>query len=271
MITVADAYGRDWRIPGSLSDIDLDVAYFYAFGKGTGRSKYFPFLAYGDDLVVDHTTTSNVVEALTQLGFQVNVSKSFLGDSAYRESCGKHYYRGTDVTPFRFKTRAVSPRIDVTTLASIIDTANRAGQFAYDNCRKHLIQFILYYPIMGVKENRHGSRNPVLFSNDPDDSMAIISSNPHNYHLKKREFGPDAVGTSLQFQRDEVESITMGPQSKVHPSKRFDGYYYTLWWRSRYYDEIDGSRSRVSSSEDSSSVITADAFGTAPRWRWTPT
>lgn len=269
MVTIADAYNLDWRVDGSLSRIkNLDVAWNYCFGDGRdldmGRSAYFPFRCYGDDIVVDNATTSNVIEALTALGFEVNADKSFVGNKAYRESCGKHYFRGDDVTPYRFKTKPVTQRMSVDALASVIDAANRAGEFGYVFLRKHLIQFCLYHDIHGINR-KPGTMNPVLFSEDEDSSLAIYSTNARNNHLRSRNFGDPGKGTHNDYQRSEVLSISLGPTVKRKLSRKFDNYHYTVWWNSRYYN------SGESSLDDSSTVLTADTRGLGVRWRWTPT
>lgn len=55
--------------------------------------------AYGDDLIVPTECYPLLVEVLVALGFVVNLSKSY-HDGPFRESCGKDYFRGTDVRPY---------------------------------------------------------------------------------------------------------------------------------------------------------------------------
>jgi len=54
---------------------------------------------YGDDLVVPSCHYDSVVRRLQEAGFTPNPKKSF-STGPYRESCGKHYYLGADITPF---------------------------------------------------------------------------------------------------------------------------------------------------------------------------
>jgi len=54
---------------------------------------------YGDDLIAPINTTRALIEALPKFGFSPNSKKTFL-EGPFRESCGKHYFRGVDVTPF---------------------------------------------------------------------------------------------------------------------------------------------------------------------------
>lgn len=57
------------------------------------------FLVYGDDIVVHTDEAPDVIKVLSYCGFSCNMKKTFV-DGPFRESCGKHYFRGVDVTPF---------------------------------------------------------------------------------------------------------------------------------------------------------------------------
>lgn len=58
---------------------------------------------YGDDIIIP----SRVHELLSRFflynGFFLNGKKTFSGPQGFRESCGGHYYKGHDVTPFYVK------------------------------------------------------------------------------------------------------------------------------------------------------------------------
>ena len=53
---------------------------------------------YGDDIVVTVDDFDAVVDILCFSGFSVNKKKTY-ASGPYRESCGKHYFHGRDVTP----------------------------------------------------------------------------------------------------------------------------------------------------------------------------
>lgn len=55
--------------------------------------------AYGDDLIVRSEHYDTVCQRLVEAGFTPNPKKSF-STGPYRESCGKHYFLGNDITPF---------------------------------------------------------------------------------------------------------------------------------------------------------------------------
>lgn len=54
---------------------------------------------YGDDLIYIKSMHSTVVHVFEELGFVINVDKTF-ATGRFRESCGGDYYHGVDVRPF---------------------------------------------------------------------------------------------------------------------------------------------------------------------------
>lgn len=54
---------------------------------------------YGDDLVVPVECYEPVERLLNHCGFKLNEKKSY-ATGPFRESCGKHYFNGSDVSPF---------------------------------------------------------------------------------------------------------------------------------------------------------------------------
>lgn len=59
-------------------------------------------LVYGDDIVVPVSCSGLLLRVLSFAGFTPNWKKSYC-EGPFRESCGKHYFRGRDVTPFYVK------------------------------------------------------------------------------------------------------------------------------------------------------------------------
>ena len=57
---------------------------------------------YGDDIIVPVEAADRVIEVLFACGFHTNKEKTFT-HGPFRESCGKHYFLGHDVTPFNVK------------------------------------------------------------------------------------------------------------------------------------------------------------------------
>jgi hypothetical protein len=66
--------------------------------------------AYGDDIIVPSAHAPRVIEWLEAFGFKVNSEKSFW-TGRFRESCGKEYYDGIDVSIVRVRELlSASPR-----------------------------------------------------------------------------------------------------------------------------------------------------------------
>lgn len=57
---------------------------------------------YGDDIICPSGLRDSVESTLEFFGFTLNPSKSFW-DGSFRESCGKHWFNGAEVTPFYVK------------------------------------------------------------------------------------------------------------------------------------------------------------------------
>lgn len=57
------------------------------------------FSVYGDDIIFPSDLVPELLDYLNWLGFTPNRKKTHW-EGGYRESCGKHYFHGSDVTPF---------------------------------------------------------------------------------------------------------------------------------------------------------------------------
>jgi len=82
---------------------------------------------YGDDLIVPVDSVQSVIESLETYGFKVNSNKSFW-TGKFRESCGKEYYDGTDVSIVRLRRELPASRTDVSELISAVSMGNQLTQ-----------------------------------------------------------------------------------------------------------------------------------------------
>jgi hypothetical protein len=78
---------------------------------------------YGDDLIVPTDCAATVIRWLESFGFRVNRDKSFW-TGEFRESCGKEYWRGHDVSVVKFRTPLPSSQRDVDRVVSTVATRN---------------------------------------------------------------------------------------------------------------------------------------------------
>lgn len=79
---------------------------------------------FGDDIICPSSCAPAVSLTLSDVGFKLNESKSFWS-GWFRESCGKHYFRGRDVTPFYMKKGLRTPHDIMWACNSLRRAANR--------------------------------------------------------------------------------------------------------------------------------------------------
>jgi len=79
---------------------------------------------YGDDIIVPTDCVSLVVAELEAFGFRVNTNKSFW-TGKFRESCGKEYYDGEDVSVVRMRSDIPSDRRNVREIVSSVSFRNQ--------------------------------------------------------------------------------------------------------------------------------------------------
>lgn len=79
---------------------------------------------YGDDIIIPVDCMSSVIRALEEFSLKVNVDKSF-GTGMFRESCGREYYRGRDVSITRVRSVLPSSLKDATEVIAVVSLRNR--------------------------------------------------------------------------------------------------------------------------------------------------
>lgn len=87
----------------------LETLIFWAICKGSSEDaklscEQHDIAVYGDDIVVRYKASAVIINALEWAGFTVNKSKTFL-TGPFKESCGRDYFRGTNIRPFYLKRR----------------------------------------------------------------------------------------------------------------------------------------------------------------------
>jgi hypothetical protein len=86
---------------GNGFTFELESLMFYAIALSTCKNTGLVSV-YGDDIICHQDDALELVNELETFGFQINRSKSHLG-GVFFESCGRHQFRTTDVTPFYMK------------------------------------------------------------------------------------------------------------------------------------------------------------------------
>lgn len=96
---------------GNGYTFELESLIFWAIGQLTIAETFVAdrsLAIYGDDIICHSWIADELEENLEFFGFSVNKSKSFTSGPFY-ESCGKHYFHGSDVTPVFVKAPVVQP------------------------------------------------------------------------------------------------------------------------------------------------------------------
>lgn len=154
---------------------------------------------YGDDIVVPGNRFDEVVSRLTQLGFVINLDKSFYGDhGGFRESCGGDFFYGENVRPVyvsRFWGGLChGHRCPPSLIESNIDLANRL--IRYPQARLRVIESLL-------------ALKPVpLF--DVDGESGLFSTTPTNYRSKSRyneDYQRNEYWTGITKVRSEKDKL----------------------------------------------------------------
>lgn len=254
---------------------DRDLLQKYLNELPTGDTPYdglYPCAVYGDDIILDSKMSQSLISTLRSLCFTVNDDKSFMASQAYRESCGKHYYVGHDVTPLSFKIKHFERQHSAESLASLISLANRAGDYRYLNLQRFLIQSCLYdnlfvergYTVVHQSDGGITRRkNPVAFSANRNFSNALYSHHPRNDHLQSRE--------NSALQRAEVHLLTVETKKRRYTdSEEYEHYRYQQYWRAWRLRQQVSHDAVFGDSPYVEKIPHYDSFGAVLRRRWAP-
>jgi len=88
------------------------------------RAMHGSVSVYGDDIVVPVGKVGDVVGLLEAFGFKINARKSFW-NGQFRESCGKEYFNGHDVSVVRLRAEVPTSRHDAALINRFTDFRNR--------------------------------------------------------------------------------------------------------------------------------------------------
>lgn len=91
---------------------ELQTALFWAIARSVvevyGGNVDF-ISVYGDDIILPSSAYDLFCSYMSYQGFTINAQKSYSGSCKFRESCGKHFHNGIDVTPFYIKNDVNDP------------------------------------------------------------------------------------------------------------------------------------------------------------------
>jgi len=95
-------YYQKFSSMGNGYTFELESLIFYGLSLAVREAygiKDTRVSVYGDDIIVPTAMAEPLINVLREVGFVPNQKKSFWS-GPFRESCGKHYFLGHDVTPF---------------------------------------------------------------------------------------------------------------------------------------------------------------------------
>ena len=104
---------------------------------------------YGDDIIVPVEYAESVISALNLYGFKVNSHKSFW-NGKFRESCGKEYFAGHDVSIVKVRSVLPKNRRNVSELVSTVSLRNQLYWSGLNRAVRRLDErigrILKYYP-----------------------------------------------------------------------------------------------------------------------------
>jgi len=104
---------------------------------------------YGDDIIVPVEFVHSVIQTLEAFGLKVNGNKSFW-TGKFRESCGKEYYNGRDVSITRVRRKFPTSRKHTAELISTVSLRNQLFVGGYDGAVELLdswIERLIPFPV----------------------------------------------------------------------------------------------------------------------------
>lgn len=177
------------------------------------------FMVYGDDITCDFRVTSILTDLLTKLGFTVNTEKSFTADSAIRESCGRFYMNGYDVSFFKY---SLSPRfafevpeLTAQVLKGVVDMGNRTYRLGF----RHLSEYF----ISSVRASKVRVGKALVQAPVYDELSNVPRSHPLFYEGYTGE--QCRVRFNMDLQRTEVLSLNMQPSQSCKVDRCSDLSY----------------------------------------------
>jgi len=106
---------------------------------------------FGDDIIVPVDFVDHVIHNLEAFGLKVNMNKSFW-KGKFRESCGKDYYGGADVSIVRMRSKFPTSRGDAEEIISTVSFRNLLFKAGYVKTVEWLddrLERLIPFPFVG--------------------------------------------------------------------------------------------------------------------------
>jgi len=135
---------------------------------------------FGDDLIVPRDNVTSVVRVLEHFGARVGTSKSFW-TGKFRESCGKEYFNGHDVSITRVRQAFPAQRQDVSEVVSLVSLRNQLYMSGYWKTVRWidgiLEKLLTHFPTIGPRSSLLGRVSFLA-----NDAKAFVGSRLHPRH-----------------------------------------------------------------------------------------
>jgi hypothetical protein len=143
---------------------------------------------YGDDLIVPIRQVRMIVDTLEHFGARVGASKSFW-TGRFRESCGKEYYDGRDVSIVR--VRRTLPTT-ITDASEVISAVSLRNQLAEVGCFERTVELLdnrlwkilKYFPEVGPDSSLLGRVNPYYDQGTKSPNRTRFDSSLHTRQVR---------------------------------------------------------------------------------------
>jgi hypothetical protein len=158
---------------GNGFTFELESLLFYAITRIVCRRSGVrgTISVYGDDIIAPIGIVPRLKRIFDYIGFTVNMKKSFWR-GPFRESCGKHYHNGFDVTPFYIRREILSLMDLILHLNHVLEWDGRGwGFFTSDSLAAFHKKWSRYVPA-----RLHGGI-------DPSDPGALVTGDLPRHRL----------------------------------------------------------------------------------------
>lgn len=174
-------------------------------------------LIVGDDIGIDSRYSDATAYVLETLGFQVNTSKSFTGSHPFRESCGKEYFKGYDVTPNYYPRSPIGSLDNATTGVLFWDFNLKQGKSQPTDSLSKLVEIQHRMAIWSYHANQYIIAIIKLLC--PEMTESAIGSNENDIWVTnpiiKKSYSPYGYITEFYTQDNPRAKRKYIPRSEV--------------------------------------------------------
>lgn len=150
---------------GNGFTFELESLIFYAMTRTICRKSGVKgtISVFGDDIIAPCNIVPRLKRVFSYFGFRTNAKKTFYR-GPFRESCGKHFWHGVDVSPFYIR-KAIRTKLElIKTLNQILEWDGRGwGFFLTEELQRLHVKYSKY-----IDRQLHGGIHP-------EDSSALVT------------------------------------------------------------------------------------------------